>query len=96
MKMPIIQRMKRAINRRKGEIILKQDFVTFESASAVSGVLKKLVCQASFKGFAQRNYVEGRTDQIPMTIAYEVFDRRISRKLRIGLNEVLYENNRAE
>lgn len=44
-------------------------------------------------GRAQREYLEGRTTQIPVHACFDTADRRISRKLIIGKRVVRYENN---
>lgn len=136
MKMPIIQRMKRSINRRKGEVVLTRDFKDFGSVSSVTAAMKQLVeegvlyriglgvyaktmrsqrtgrfiprtslaslAEEAFEklgikfqpGRALRNYAEGKTMQIPVRIRYDVFGRRIKRKLQIGGNQIFYENNK--
>lgn len=45
-------------------------------------------------GRAQRAYLEGKTNQIPMTVAFEV-GTRIRRKLGLGELKVSYERNRS-
>lgn len=45
-------------------------------------------------GRAQRAYLEGKTNQIPMTVAFEV-GTRIRRNLGLGELKVSYERNRS-
>lgn len=44
-------------------------------------------------GRAQREYAEGATTQIPVFTTFNTGARRITRKLKVGLREVRYEND---
>lgn len=44
-------------------------------------------------GRAQAAYVEGRTAQIPVRTTFNTGQRRISRKLTVGISTVRYEND---
>ena len=44
-------------------------------------------------GFYQREYAEGRTTQIPVTTAFDVGKKRLSRTLTVGARTVLYESS---
>ena len=131
--MKIIDRMQKAIARRKGEIILTRDFNQFGSRSSVSKAIRALVEKGilypigkgvyakaeefrpgkvgprnpnleslagealerlgvSFiSGQLERDYNNGST-QIPAGVNFEVFNKRISRKLKLGGTVVKYEN----
>lgn len=44
-------------------------------------------------GRAQLAYAEGRTTQIPVRTTFNTGNRRISRKITVGISTVRYENN---
>ncbi len=44
-------------------------------------------------GRAQRAYAEGKTTQIPVRTTFNTGQRRISRKITVGISTVRYENN---
>lgn len=44
-------------------------------------------------GRAQAAYAEGRTTQIPVHTTFNTGERRISRKITVGISTVRYENN---
>lgn len=44
-------------------------------------------------GRAQKAYAEGRTTQIPVHTTFNTGQRRISRKITVGISTVRYENN---
>ena len=44
-------------------------------------------------GAAQAAYAEGRTTQIPYKTTFNTGQRRISRKLTVGISTVTYEND---
>lgn len=57
-----------------------------EEALARMGVQAELGCAA-------KAYMEGKTTQIPAWTTFNTGDRRITRKIGIGVNKVRYENN---
>lgn len=44
-------------------------------------------------GAVGRDYRDGRCEQMPGKAVFEVFNRRINRKIQVGLRKVYYENN---
>jgi hypothetical protein len=44
-------------------------------------------------GRAQQAYADGRTTQIPVRTTFNTGDRRITRKITVGISTVRYENN---
>ena len=54
--------------------------------------LEKLNVPATL-GRAQRAYAEGRTTQIPVRTTFDTGNRRITRKITVGISTVRYENN---
>ena len=44
-------------------------------------------------GCAQTTYAEGKTTQIPVRTTFNTGQRRISRKITVGISSVRYENN---
>jgi len=44
-------------------------------------------------GKARADYVEGKTTQIPMSLVISTGKRRVSRKLKLGNREVIYEKH---
>lgn len=61
-------------------------------AELTQEALKKLGVTVQF-GKAQSAYAEGKTTQIPMRTMFNTGQRRISRKITIGISTVSYENN---
>lgn len=61
-------------------------------AELTQEALKKLGVTVQF-GKAQTAYAEGKTTQIPMRTMFNTGQRRISRKITIGISTVSYENN---
>ena len=61
-------------------------------AELAQETLQKLEVPATL-GRAQRAYAEGRTTQIPVRITFDTGDRRITRKITVGISTVRYENN---
>lgn len=54
--------------------------------------LEKLGVPAQL-GRAQADYAEGKTTQIPVRTTFNTGQRRISRKITVGISTVRYENN---
>ncbi len=54
--------------------------------------LEKLNVPATL-GRAQQAYADGRTTQIPVRTTFNTGDRRITRKITVGISTVRYENN---
>ena len=44
-------------------------------------------------GRAQANYASGKTTQVPVRTTFNTGQRRISRKITVGISTVRYENN---
>ena len=61
-------------------------------AELAQETLQKLEVPATL-GRAQRAYAEGRTTQIPVRTTFDTGDRRITRKITVGISTVHYENN---
>ena len=61
-------------------------------AELAQEALQKLDVPARL-GRAQREYMEGRTTQIPVNTTFDTGCRRISRKITVGISTVRYENN---
>ena len=61
-------------------------------AELAQETLQKLEVPATL-GRAQRAYAEGRTTQIPVRTTFDTGDRRITRKITVGISTVRYENN---
>ncbi len=61
-------------------------------AELAQETLQKLEIPATL-GRAQRAYAEGRTTQIPVRTTFDTGDRRITRKITVGISTVRYENN---
>lgn len=61
-------------------------------AELAEEALKKLGVSVQL-GSAQAAYAEGKTTQIPMRTTFNTGQRRISRKITIGISTVRYENN---
>ena len=55
-------------------------------------MLEKLGVSAQL-GRAQEAYIEGKTAQIPVHTTFNTGQRRITRKISIGISTVRYENN---
>jgi hypothetical protein len=61
-------------------------------AELAQETLQKLAVPVTL-GRAQRAYAEGRTTQIPVRTTFDTGDRRITRKITVGISTVRYENN---
>lgn len=61
-------------------------------AELAQETLEKLGVPARL-GRAQREYVEGKTTQVPAHTTFDTGSRRISRKITVGISTVRYENN---
>lgn len=60
-------------------------------AELAQEALKKLGVSVQL-GCAQAAYVEGKTMQLPMRTTFNTGQRRISRKITVGISTVRYEN----